>query len=284
MKFVSSIKVRELGIAAVLCMIFITPTALWAASNNAYDESGEKVKLPNRTLNLKCAKPKNPRSPAFLIIFASGDGGLRGNSNAVYKHMAEQGHYVAAFSSREALKPVKSSGKFITVTEGVDDISALMREGKRLLGLPESTPTVVSGVSRGATMVVFAAAAPPLQRYICGAVAIALTRETDYLTPPDAAKRSPLIKLDEKGRILLYPALDMIGSIPIVVIQSTNDSYIGSAESRRLMGPDTPTRRLYEIEARNHSFGGGQDQLLRSVDEALNWIAATIKAPDATSK
>jgi len=284
MKLVSSSSAWKLGVAVALCVALLGPTALRATGNNAYDEREERLVLPNRSLNLRCAKPKTPSSPAFLIIFASGDGGMRGGSKAIYKHMAEQGHYVAAFSSSEALKPVKNSGKFMTFAELETDIAALMREGKRLLGLPESTPTVVTGVSRGASMVVFAAGEPSLQPNIRGAVAIALTRESDYSTPPAPEERGTAIKLDEKGGILLYPALDRLGSIPIAVIQSTHDSYVPSAESRRLMGPDTPTRRLYEVEARNHSFGGGQDKMLRDVDEALNWIAATIDTLRATAK
>ena len=284
MKLVSDSRSWKLAAAVALCIVFVAPTARRAAGNDAYDEREEEVRLPNRSLHLRCARPKTPRSPTFLVIFASGDGGMRGGSKAIYKHMAEQGHYVAAFSSREALKPVKSSGKLMTFPELAADIAALMREGRRLLELPESTPTVVSGVSRGASMVVFAAGEPSLQPNVCGAVAIALTRETDNTKAPDPAERGTSIRLDEKGGILLYPALERLGSIPVAVIQSTHDNYVPSAESRRLMGPDTPTRRLYEVEASNHSFGGGQDKMLRDVDKALNWIAAAIKAPGGTGK
>jgi len=285
MKPVSSSRARKLGVALALWVVVVAPAALRAAGNDAYDEHEEQLALPNRSLHLKCAKPKTPSSPTFLIIFASGDGGMGGGNNkAIYKHMAEQGHYVAAFSSRDALKQAKNSGRFVTFLELETDIAALMREAKRLLDLPESTPTVVTGVSRGASIVVFAAGAPSLLPNICGAVAIALTRESDEVAPPVLADRGVAIKLDKKGRILLYPALDRLGSIPIAVIQSTHDHYVSSAESRRLMGPDTPSRRLYEVEARNHRFDSAQDQMLRDVDEALNWIAAAIDTLRAPAK
>jgi hypothetical protein len=284
MKLVSKSRALKLSVTLMLCVVFMAPTALQAAGNNTYDEREERLKLPHRSLNLKCAKPKTPHTPAFLVLFASGDGGMHGGSMATYKHMAEQGYYVAAFSSSQALEPVKSSGKFMTFIELEADIASLMHEGKRLLGLPESTLTVVSGISRGASMVVFAAGEPSLQPNILGAVAIALTRESDYMIPPAPAERATAIKLDEKGGVLLYPALERLGSIPIAVIQSTGDSYVPSAESRRLMGPDTPTRRLYEVKARNHSFGGGQNLMLRDVDEALNWIAAAMNTRGATRK
>ena len=75
------------------------------------------------------------------------------------------------------------------------------------------------------------------------------------------------------GRIQTYPAIERLGSIPLAIIQSTNDSYVPSAESRRLLGPDTATRRLYEVESRNHGFDGGREALMRDFDNALQWIA-----------
>jgi fermentation-respiration switch protein FrsA (DUF1100 family) len=89
---------------------------------------------------------------------------------------------------------------------------------------------------------------------------------------PDPASAPVPIQLDSKGRIEIYPALQHIGSIPLAVIQSTNDSYVPSAESRRLLGPDTSTRRLWEVEARNHGFSGGREALLLALDEALRWM------------
>jgi len=277
MKIVPKCRDWRLRAAVALCVLLITPGVLLAAGNQPYDERKEELRFPNRSIGLWCAKPANPHSPTFLVIFASGDGGLHGVSKAIYEHIAEQGHYVAAYSSREALARVKSSGKFLTFAEAASAITTLLREAKRLLDLPDSTPTIVSGCSRGASMVVFAAGEPSLKPQICGAVAMALTRESDYVTPPPPAERDAYIKLDDKGGALLYPALGRLGSIPIAVIQSTKDSYVPSAESRQLMGPDTPIRRLYEVKASNHSFGGGKDQLMHDLDEALNWIASKIQ-------
>jgi dienelactone hydrolase len=277
MKMAPTFRALRFGSVLVLLMAFMAPSALRAEDKDNYDESKEEIRLPNRTLDLWCAKPRNPRSPTFLVVFASGDGGMHGVSKATYKHMAEQGYYVAAFSSSDALKRVKSTGQLGTFPEAAAAVTRFIQEAKRLLGLPESTPVVVTGVSRGASFVVFAAGEPSLQPQICGAVAIALTRESDYMKPPDPAERGPHIKLDEKGGILLYPALARLGSIPVAVIQSTHDSYVPAEESRQLMGPDTPTRRLYEVQASNHSFGGGREQLFHDLDEALNWIASTMK-------
>jgi hypothetical protein len=63
-----------------------------------------------------------------------------------------------------------------------------------------------------------------------------------------------------------------LGSVPVAVIQSTNHPYVPSAESRQLLGPDTPTLRLYEVESSNHRFGGAHDKMIADVDDALKWI------------
>jgi hypothetical protein len=131
---------------------------------------------------------------------------------------------------------------------------------------------IVAGFSRGANLVVFAGGVKSLQHHIAGAVAMALTRETDYLAPPAGANLPAAVQMDDKGRIQTYPAIDLFGSIPIAVIQSKGDSYVPADEARRLFGPNTPTRRLYEVNARNHGFSGGTDELIRDLDESLQWI------------
>jgi len=74
-------------------------------------------------------------------------------------------------------------------------------------------------------------------------------------------------------------ANQIVGGWRIAVIQSTRDKYVAAAESRRMLGPDTESRRLYEIEAKNHGFGGAHDQLLRTLDDALQWLESAPTAP-----
>jgi hypothetical protein len=136
---------------------------------------------------------------------------------------------------------------------------------------------IVTGMSRGAGLVVFSAAEPTIRKGVLGAVAIALTKESDYLRAADPANRHPGVQVDEKERILFYPLLKLLAPLPVAVLQSTSDRYISSDESRRLMGPDTPSLRLYEVKARNHGFGGGTEELLRDLDDALKWIEESPK-------
>jgi hypothetical protein len=89
-------KSRKFRAAVALCLILIIPGFLLAAGNQPYDERREEVRFPNRSIGLWCAKPTNPRLPTFLVIFASGDGGLHGVSKAIYEVQASNHSFSGA--------------------------------------------------------------------------------------------------------------------------------------------------------------------------------------------
>jgi type IV secretory pathway VirJ component len=216
-------------------------------------------------------RPVQPRHTAFLDVFVTGDDGWSGTSAAVFKHLAEEGHAIAGFSSPEILQPIVRTGERVSTAQAAQGLKELYAQAKHALGLPDSTPIVIIGFSRGASVVAFTAVHPELRGGISGAVAIALTREADYLREPEG-ERPPEIQVDDQGRIQLYPALKLLGSTRLAVIQSTHDEYVPAAESRRLLGPDTATLRVYEVEAKDHGFSNARDRLLRDLDDALRWV------------
>jgi len=272
--------IRIIGTAglAAFCFTGVTGCASHLASKpGVFDTRKVEVTILHQKLHLTSVKPKTPKAPKFLVLFATGDAGWLGASKTVFEHLAEQGYYVAGYNSREALKKTKRSGELITVAEGNKIVAAMITEAKKSLGLPDETRTIPTGDSRGASVAVFIAADPALQPRLAGAVAIALTRELDYLKVKKSALSST-IQVDEKGRLQTYPALPRIGPLPLAVIQSTGDKYVTAAEARKLFGPDTPTRRLYSVEARNHGFSGGRDQLLHDLDDAMAWVLSVASA------
>jgi fermentation-respiration switch protein FrsA (DUF1100 family) len=258
---------------AAVSLLLLSGCAGLASRPGVFDASRQDVVVGGRTYHVTYVKPPAPGPRKPLIALFTGDAGWLGTSGVLLEHLAGAGYSVAGFDSREALKPVRQSGDRVSVSRAAETLEEAYARAKSDLGLPASTPLVVVGFSRGATVVAFTAVHPRLQAGLAGAIAIALTRESDFLKAPDPADRPPEVQVDEEGRIQLYPALGLIGSIPLAVIQSTGDKYVPSAESRRLLGPDTPTRRLYEVEARNHGFSGGDETLLRDLDDALRWIA-----------
>jgi dienelactone hydrolase len=260
---------------ALLSIVTLPGCAGSLTSNPAvFTWQKEPVKAARAQLDLTLVKPASPTAPRVLVLFGSGDGGLMGVSKALVQHLADGGYYVAGFSSREALNALRNSAGRLDYVETRDTLAAVIAEAKRRLELPEDARVVVTGMSRGANMVIVAAGDRTLRPVIVGAVAVALTRELDYLAVPEGAERLPGVEMDQKGRVRTYPAIERLGSIPLAIIQSTNDKYVPAAQSRRLLGPDTPTRRLYEVQARDHSFGGGEAALMRDLDDAMKWVTA----------
>jgi predicted alpha/beta hydrolase family esterase len=272
-------RTRVLATLAILVTAGLASAGKLATKPGAYEVRTEEIKFREHKLDMTLVKPVSPRNPVSLILFATGDAGWMGASGDLFEHMAERGYYLAAFNSKDVVKEVKSSSKLATISGAAEGVDSILVQAKKSLGFPETTPVIVTGFSRGATLVVFTAGVKSLQRHVEGAVAIALTRESDFLQAPEAADRPSALHVDDKGRMQTYPAIELAGPIPFAVIQSKGDKYVPAEEARRLFGQDTPTRRLYEVDARNHGFGGGQEELIRDLDDALQWIEKSAPTP-----
>jgi len=235
--------------------------------------------LPGRMPRLCLVSSVTPRSPAALILYATSDGGWSGTSKALFRHLAERGYPLVGISSRNYLKGVGRDREFITPDRLAEDLASIIATAKRDLNLPDATPTILVGMSRGAGLMVVAAAQQALQPRPAGAVALSLTRETDYVRHHlmwrrRSAKRAASTMAD--GRVLTYPRLKSAFDMPIAVIQSTHDRYLPAAEARVLFGPDTGARRFIEVESRSHGFGGARDAMFRELDGALDWVESVM--------
>jgi dienelactone hydrolase len=268
------VKLNRQGCRALLLVLLALSMAGCArleSKPGEYAVSVEPIQTADGELHATYVRPVHALHPDYLVVFATGDAGWLGASGAIFKHLAEQGYTIAGFSAPELLKPIKRSDERVSAARAAQGLEQLYTRAKHDLGLADSTPMIVVGFSRGATAVAFTALHPQLRGGVSGAVAIALTREADYLGAPEGA--APEIQLDEQGRIQMYPALKLLDStMRLAVIQSTNDPYVPASESRKLLGPDTSTLRLYAVEARNHGFSNARDQLMQDLDEALRWI------------
>lgn len=264
-------RVRPLFFAPCLIVLAGCPGAHLSSRPGAYAVTVQAVHTSRRDVHATYVRPVLARHPGYLVVFATGDAGWFGTSGALFEHLAGEGYAIAGFSAPEVVRPIARSEERVSSARVAQGLAELFAQAKRDLGLPDSTPIVMVGFSRGASMVAFTAVHPELRGGIGGAVAIALTREADYLRAPEG-ERGAEIQVDDQGRIQLYPALQLLGSTRLAVIQSTNDSYVPAAESRQLLGPDTPTLRLYEVEAKDHGFSNARSKLMQDLNDALLWV------------
>lgn len=238
----------------------------------AYDIREVQIELAHQSLPITLVIPRGSPLRKVLVLYATGDNGWRGTNRLLLTHMVERGYRIVACDPNVVLSQIKRAEGRVTLVAAAAAVDTVLMQAKRELGLPDATPAILTGFSRGSNLVVFAAGEPDLQRHLLGGIAVALTREADHLKEPDSARRTPALQVDDKGRLQTYPAIERLGALPFAVIQSSGDSYVSAEESRRLFGPDTPTRRLYAVAAKDHAFNGGHDALLRDLDDALAWI------------
>ncbi len=231
-----------------------------------------QVELAHHALPITLVIPQAPPLQKTLVLYATGDDGFRGTNRLLLAHIAERGYTIAAFDSNAVMSHVKRSEGQASLVAAANALDSLLMQAKRELGLSDTTPTIFTGFSRGSNLLVFTAGDPALQPHLLGGIAVALPREDEKLKSPVAARHIPVIQVDDMGRLQTYPAIEGLGALPFAVIQSAGDKYVRAKESRELIGPDTPTRRLYDVDAKNHAFKGGHEALLRALDDALAWI------------
>lgn len=197
-----------------------------------------------------------------LLVYATGDGGWRGKDRDVFTRLESWGYATVAFSAPEYLRHLPGDDGTTTPAKLSLDFAHIVDVARATLQMADSLPVVLVGVSRGAGLVVAAAGQPGLQSELGGVVAMALTREEEYVHH----RRRP----DEAME--LYAYLPQLGDVPLSVIQSTRDNYLAADTARGLFGDDTPVRKFHAIEARNHSFGGSRQELYATLRSSLEWI------------
>jgi hypothetical protein len=220
-----------------------------------------QVGIRGHELTLHLAEGVSPATGP-LLLYATGDGGYPGDEG-LFERMMPWGLPMAAFSSADYISFIDGPGRVIAPDLLATDLQTVIGAAQSALGLPSGTRVVFVGFSRGAGLAVSAATSPAFRGRLRGILAIGLTAEEDYVSE----------RVNGEDRMLqTYGALPRLGDLRVAVIQSTNDSFVPADDARRRFGPDTPTRRLRPIAARDHSFAGGLDELALEMKASLDWI------------
>jgi hypothetical protein len=211
----------------------------------------------------------NAHGPARrpLLLFTTGDGGWARKDLALYREILSWGYPTAGFSAPDYLKHLRGGAGATTPERLGRDYARIIEFAASGLDVEPGTPVVLIGVSRGAGLEVVAAGQPAVRDVLEGVIAIALTKEEEYVR-------------HSRTRVMIevYDYLPQLAAVPVAVVQSTRDSFLPADAAARLFGPETPTRRFRAIDARNHSFGGAREQMYLTVRRSLRWIESLITA------
>jgi hypothetical protein len=239
------------------------------------------VHLPNGSLDLHFAAPATPRPGTPLVLYASGDGGWFGSAVGMFRAIAAEGYPTVGFSSRAFLRlgrgrHTPGRGQASRVYE------AILAEARTRLGLPEDTPVVLTGWSRGASLATVTAAPLARRMHVRGVVAIGLSARDDLAADDQASDDDPSLApaASQAGAYDLFRLLRALAPRRSAVIQATRDGYLPAAAARALLGPDTEARRFFTVDARNHRFSGATEAFEAALRDALAWVSQAPVSPD----
>ncbi len=240
------------------------------------------VTLNRHPLELHMANHRNSTHP-LMILYATGDGGWHRKDLDLFRHLEASGFPIAGFDARDYVTHFDTKDTTTPMRLGRDYV-ALINAARTALELDSSTKVILVGVSRGADLSVVAAAQRVVWRELAGVVAIALTKEEEYvrtlpisLRPPTGARSGgrpqPAPAIDEEPSMAApYESIRRFGVLPLAVIQSTHDDYLPASEARKLFGADTQRHHFEAVESADHSFSDARTKMYEAVREALGWI------------
>ena len=247
------------------------------------------VHVQGRWLGLRVSRPLVDTPGLPFVLFVTGDGGWRGKDLDAFRHLTEWGYPVAGISAPEYLDHFENNASSIHPSQLAGDLATILDEARDALAQPPGTPALLVGVSRGADLVVVAAARPRLRASIAGVMAIALTKEEEYVRHrrrsallPSIQQEAPATE-EELAMAEPYVSLTEIPG-PVCLVQSTNDQYVRAAEARVLFGPESPTRRFRAISSRDHSFSDARAELYDVMRESLDWLAGAAEVARNTGE
>jgi acetyl esterase/lipase len=257
-------RLRALAAVLVACTAASCALLVSSPTPDGYERFETAVRLHDHDLTLRLLRPPQ-HAGGPLLLYATGDGGWWGGDVDVFNQMIPWGYPLAGFSAREYVHHLGPGEDTLRPRELGDDYVAIVERAKAVLGLPPGTRVILVGKSRGSGLAVAAAERARVRPDVQGILAIALTKEEEYVTRP-ANGPAPAAMVET------YDVLPRLGPIPIAVIQSTRDNYLPAGAARALFGPDTPSRLFLPVDAANHNFDGGIDTLYTDMKKAFDWI------------
>jgi len=212
----------------------------------------------------------------MAVLYASGDGGWFGAAVDMFRQIADAGYPVAGFSSRAFLKIERPRGApLVSAVQLAAEYEDIAAQARIALGLDDTSRVVLTGWSRGAAFSVLVASEPKEQDRLLGVVAIGLGEGEDLTANGDDDESD-----DEHSSVPrrwpfdTYARIEQVAPLPCAVIQATSDNYFPAASAHRRFGPDTPQRRFYTINAKNHRFSGGKPAFDAALLDAIRWIVS----------
>lgn len=203
---------------------------------------------------------------------ASGDVGWVGLSVSLSEFLVERGYLVVGVNTRQYLAAFTSGKAHVTVDDVPGDFAALRQflESRRWL----VRPTILAGVSEGASITVLAASHEQNHAWTDGVITMGLpaSAELAWRLKDVASWITKTIANEPTFSPLDYVA--RVSPLPLVMIQSMKDEYVPEADYRKYDATARAPKKLVLIDASNHRFTDRMDRLRAEIVSALDWISS----------
>ncbi len=213
-------------------------------------------------LELHLSRPcvLDPMHP--LILFATGDGGWRGKDKDAFEHLTQWGYPLVGFSAPSYLTHITRHTHADDAGRRRARLRADHRASRRSgWACADETRTILLGVSRGSGLAVAAAGEPICSPPLVGVVAVALTREEEYVQRPKRHRNAPRAAGDGDARQLRIPA----AAAQPAALDHPVDARRLSAGGRGAAAARSrfALHQLHPIASKNHSFTDARSRCTR---------------------
>jgi len=249
-------------------------------------ELSSSILLHGKPLELHLSVPRQTAGGGVLVLYASGDGGWFGAAVDMFRVIGGAGYYAVGFSARSFLKLDRPGGTALNTAQLAEEYEEILAHARSAMQLDAKTPAILTGWSRGAAFAILAGSEPVARADLRGIIAIGLSEGEDLQVngPEDETDQGSPAREHRPWPFKPYGRIAGLGALPCAVIQASQDNYLPASVARELFGPDTPVRRFYTVQARNHRFSGGKTAFANALLDAIQWISPPGQAvsPEST--
>ena len=204
------------------------------------------------------------------IVLASGDGGWVHLAPSVAEMLASHGCFVVGLDAKAYLESFTDGRSTLSQEDVPGDFRVLIDFAAR--SSPSAPAPLLVGVSEGAGLSVLAATSSENRERLSGVIGLGL---------PDVNElgwrfRDSIIyitkKVPNEPTFSVESVVEKVSPLPLAAIHSTHDEFVPLDVVRRLFERAGEPKKLWIIDASNHSFSGHEDELRQTLFEAIEWV------------
>jgi dienelactone hydrolase len=129
----------------------------------------------------------------------------------------------------------------------------------------------VVGWSEGAGLGVLAAAAGDSKKTLAGLVTFGLANE-NVIAWHWSDNLESFVTKPHEPTFNATAYMPRLAPLPLAMIQSSHDQYVGVDEARQLFAEAREPKRFDLVQADNHRFDGNHKEFFQKLHEGLQWI------------